>query len=220
MLRTFQSLCWTAITLASDHVRNVPLALSPHHWPVGVDVDHLVREVVEAWDFPRINIEVVYTGILSPDFPNEPNIRDFVNAVYIGEWDEDFVGETKRRLTGTNTLQEFDIRIESTDLDAFLLQKTLMHELGHVYGLEHSQRIDAVMFPGMQARHSFTREISASGNHKITRDDVVNLYIREMEAFPANAAQLLETLNLIISFIPKNTGELVRYIVSNQTIED
>ena len=193
-----------------EHVQNLGLGLSVHNWPTGVDVDQIVHEASQAWDFPWISTEVIYTGMVRPDFPTQPNIQDQVNVLYLDHWEGGFLGETKKRLVN-NSLREFDIRIETEGLDVFMLRKILMHELGHVYGLDHSNRLDAVMFPGIEARHHFTRSLIPAGNHLVTQDDAVNLYIQEMEALPWHANRLLETLNLLLPFLPPNVGEIVRF---------
>ena len=66
------------------------------------------------------------------------------------------------------------------------------------------------MFPGIQAYDVRTQRTVEAGNDKITRDDVMNLYVREMKENPTEAADLLETLNVIIGLIPQNKKDVVR----------
>lgn len=153
-------------------------------------------------------MSVVYTGMLLADA--SPDIRDNVNCIYIGDWNlQEFAGKTSRRMI-YDTLIEFDIYIPAENLDAFRLQKILLHEFGHVYGLEHSSRVDSVMFPSVSAIDDEYNRLIESSNHVLTQDDVTNLYVLQMQKEPHLASQTLSTLNLILPFIQKNTGKIVR----------
>ena len=208
---------WTFMMAAvlALHRQNVHLCV--HNWPPGVNVDAIVSDAIKVWDLPGIETMVVYGGMLEPNNTLDPDIYDDVNVIYIDYWDENFTGKTLRRMDGYQ-MKEFDIFIERNGLDAFILQKTIMHELGHIYGLEHNHRLDSVMFPGLTAQHTVSGRLNNAGSRVLTQDDVTNLYLRHIERDHARSPYLLEILDLIRPFIYKNVGQFVIFpMVDNQT---
>lgn len=152
-------------------------------------VQEVVRKSVQEWNHPKVSsLTLHYAGQTNEDrIGYNPYIDENANIIVFRDndtWEESrqmMALTTVTHSRSTGLIYDADIEINTTHYHYGIfetdgsgvvdLQNTLTHEIGHTFGLAHSSKLDATMFP-----YSGTGEINLRTLDQDDLDAIANVY--------------------------------------------